>query len=112
YVYASCGVHESTTDVVFGGHLLIAENGSLLAEGQRFRRDSQLLVADIDVERLAVDRARQTSFGASVRLLPRAYREVALQAMPAKPREKLERKIDPHPFVPSDPKTLEERCVE
>jgi NAD+ synthase (glutamine-hydrolysing) len=112
YVYASCGVHESTTDVVFGGHLLIAENGTLIAQGKRFERESQLIVADIDVERLAVDRARQTSFGASVRLLPRTYREVALQPMPQKPPPTLKRRVDPHPFVPSDPATLEERCVE
>src|SRR6202040_3378093 len=46
YVYASCGVWESTTDVVFGGHCLIAENGTLLAESRRFQRDDALLVAD------------------------------------------------------------------
>jgi NAD+ synthase (glutamine-hydrolysing) len=112
YVYASCGVHESTTDVVFGGHLLVAENGTLLAEGKRFERDSQLLVADVDLERLAVDRARQTSFGASVRLLPHPYREVALAPQPVATRAVLCRKVDPHPFVPSDPQTLEERCLE
>jgi NAD+ synthase (glutamine-hydrolysing) len=112
YVYASCGVHESTTDVVFGGHLLIAENGTLLAEGKRFEREGQLLVADVDVERLAVDRARQTSFGASVHLLPRPYREVPLAPQPVAARAALRRKIDPHPFVPSDPHTLEERCTE
>ena len=62
YVYANAGVHESTTDLVFGGHLLIAENGVLLAEGERFRRDGELVVTDVDVERLRVERARQTSF--------------------------------------------------
>src|SRR5262249_39377745 len=46
YAYASCGVHESTTDVVFGGHCLIAENGTLLAEPRRFHRDETLLAAD------------------------------------------------------------------
>jgi NAD+ synthase (glutamine-hydrolysing) len=111
YVYASCGVHESTTDVVFGGHLIVAENGSLVLEGRRFERESHLVFADVDVQRLAVDRARQTSFGASVKLLPRAYREVAVEPIPAT-RRTLARTIDPHPFVPQDPATLEVRCLE
>src|SRR6202023_2580830 len=63
YVYASCGVHESTTDVVFGGHCLIAENGSLLAESRRFQRDETLLVADVDLDRVRADRIRTNSFG-------------------------------------------------
>src|SRR5262245_53035571 len=63
YVYASCGVWESTTDVVFGGHCLIAENGTLLAESHRFQREETLLVHDIDLERLKVDRLRTNSFG-------------------------------------------------
>lgn len=112
YVYASCGVHESTTDVVFGGHLLIAENGSLLAEGARFERGPQLLVADVDVDRLAVERARQTSFADSVGLLPSPYREVTVVPMPARERGDLRRRLDPHPFVPSDPGRRDERCLE
>ncbi len=66
YVYANAGVHESTTDLVFGGHLLVAENGVLLAEGERFRRDGEMVVTDVDVERLRVERARQTSFADAV----------------------------------------------
>src|SRR5581483_9066953 len=56
YAYASCGVHESTTDVVFGGHCLVAENGTPLAESRRFAREEALLVADVDLDRLRVDR--------------------------------------------------------
>ena len=56
YVYASSGVHESTTDLVFGGHCLIAENGSILAESTRFDREANLLVHDIDLGRLRADR--------------------------------------------------------
>jgi len=62
-------VHESTTDVVFGGHLLIAENGTLLAEGERFKRAGDLAVTDVDTERLAVERARQTSFADGVHVI-------------------------------------------
>ncbi len=63
YVYASCGVWESTTDLVFGGHCLIAENGSLLAESPRFQRDDVLLSADVDLDRLRADRIRVNTFG-------------------------------------------------
>src|SRR6202011_6213779 len=63
YVYASCGVWESTTDVVFGGHCLIAENGTLLAESRRFQRDDVLLAADVDLDRLRAERVRTNSFG-------------------------------------------------
>src|SRR5437764_1027717 len=63
YVYASCGVWESTTDVVFGGHCLIAENGTLLAESKRIQRAPALLVADVDLDRLRADRIRTNSFG-------------------------------------------------
>ena len=83
YVYANAGVHESTTDLVFGGHLLVAENGVLLAEGERFRRDGELLVTDVDVERLRVERARQTSFADAVHAAGPAYRTVALAPVPA-----------------------------
>ncbi|MGH7227557.1 MAG: nitrilase-related carbon-nitrogen hydrolase, partial [Gemmataceae bacterium] len=62
YVYSSCGVGESTTDLVFGGHCLIAENGTLLAESRRFQRDDALLIADVDLDRLRADRQRSNSF--------------------------------------------------
>ena len=72
YVYANDGVHESTTDVVFGGQLLVAENAMLLAEGERFAREGDLLVTDVDVERLLVERMRQTSFDDAVHALARS----------------------------------------
>jgi len=112
YVYANAGVHESTTDLVFGGHLLIAENGVLLAEGERFRRDGELVVTDVDVERLRVERARQTSFADAVHTAGPAYRTVALAPVPAPQPHRLVRAVDPHPFVPADPATLDERCRE
>jgi NAD+ synthase (glutamine-hydrolysing) len=112
YVYAGCGVHESTTDVVFSGHLMIAELGSLLAEGRRFRRDDALLVSDVDVERLLVERARQNSFGDTAHQIQRSYRRVALDPVPADPGRPLARSVDPHPFVPKDPVTRDRRCEE
>src|SRR5205823_12858616 len=74
YTYASCGVWESTTDVVFGGHCLVAENGTLLKESPRLRREETLLSADIDLERLRIDRLRTNSFGDASLYLTTGYR--------------------------------------
>ena len=112
YVYANAGVHESTTDLVFGGHLLVAENGVLLAEGERFRRDGDMVVTDVDVERLRVERARQTSFADAIHAAGPAYRTVALAPVPAPRPHRLLRSVEAHPFVPADPVTLDERCRE
>jgi NAD+ synthase (glutamine-hydrolysing) len=130
YVYASCSVHESTTDLVFGGHCLIAENGSLLAENQRFQREAELTVADVDLERLRNDRMRMNSFAAGIDprphlRLPRErgeggkgignFRIVGFNL--TSPRSMsallpLRRFIDPHPFVPREEARLRERCEE
>ena len=110
YVYANTGVHESTTDVVFGGHLLVAENGNLLAEGERFKRAGDLVVTEIDTERLAVERARQTSFADGVHALPGPYRVAALSAIPAEKGRRLVRAVEANPFVPQDEATLDQRC--
>jgi NAD+ synthase (glutamine-hydrolysing) len=112
YAYANAGVHESTTDLVFGGHLLVAENGVLLAEGVRFRRDGELVVTDVDTERLRVERARQTSFSDGALAALPAYRRVALAPIAAPMPPRLLRAIDPHPFVPAEAATLDERCHE
>jgi NAD+ synthase (glutamine-hydrolysing) len=112
YAYANAGVHESTTDVVFGGQLLVAENGVLLAEGERFRREGDLLVTDVDTERLLVERARQTSFAEGVHALARAHRRVALAPIAAPRPHRLARRVEVHPFVPDDPATLDDRCLE
>ena len=62
YIYASAGFGESTTDLVFSGDCLIAENGILLAESPRFSLDSELIIADIDVEALRHDRLNSHHF--------------------------------------------------
>ncbi|MFN4261355.1 MAG: NAD(+) synthase [Gemmataceae bacterium] len=114
YVYASCGVWESTTDVVFGGHCLIAENGVLLAESRRFQREETLLVADVDLDRVRVDRMRTNSFGAGQYqngpLHHFDYVPFALPA-PSEPRRLL-REVEAHPFVPRGHEQLRERCEE
>ncbi|MGE5126335.1 MAG: NAD(+) synthase, partial [Betaproteobacteria bacterium] len=112
YAYANAGVHESTTDVVFGGQLLIAENGIVLAEGERFRREGELVAADVDTERLRVERLRQTSFADAVHDAGRPHRVVALAEIPAPAGRRLLRQVEAHPFVPGDPATVDGRCRE
>jgi NAD+ synthase (glutamine-hydrolysing) len=124
YVYASCGVCESTTDVVFGGHCLIAENGTLLAESRRFERGETLLVADVDLDRLRADRMRTISFGdAQLSLgVERKFNCVSLslgnagfgfaRSPSAGLPGGLRREVDAHPFVPKGREQLRERCEE
>ncbi len=117
YVYASCGVWESTTDVVFGGHCLVAENGVLLAESRRFQRENALLVADVDLERLRADRMRTNSFGdaqlytGTAREFDRVVFHLANDRPGAGPRD-LCREVEAHPFVPRGREQLRERCEE
>ncbi len=114
YVYASCGVGESTTDVVFGGHCLIAENGVMLAESRRFQREDALLVADVDLDRLRADRQRTSSF-LDAHLYPgydRPFaRSVFMLGEQATPAD-LRRPIEAHPFVPQGQEQLRDRCEE
>jgi NAD+ synthase (glutamine-hydrolysing) len=114
YIYSSCGVSESTTDVVFGGHCLIAENGSLFAESERFRRDETLLIADLDLDRLLGDRRRTGSFGFgwAYPVFERPFRRVSFALERSDPPRTLKREIDAHPFVPRGPEQLRERCEE
>jgi NAD+ synthase (glutamine-hydrolysing) len=114
YAMAGCGPTESTTDVVFGGHCLIAENGVLLAESPRVgdghpvRRDSYAITRDVDVARLRTDRRVMTSFDDSLSSL-RPFRRVGFALSPA--MEGLHRDVPGTPFVPSGPE-LHRRCAE
>lgn len=111
YIYTSCGVHESTTDVVFGGHAIIAENGSVLAESKRFQQDGELIISEIDTGHLASDRERTSTFGASDPAIKKNFRYVDLEIpLPALPG--LNRYIDPAPFVPSNPAEKDKRAEE
>jgi len=115
YVYASSGIGESSTDLLFGGHCLIAENGLLLAESQRFRRDGHLSIADIDLDRLQHERAQMNSFNESNRVTTLAipdYRLIRFEIQPTRRMPELIRKVDAAPFVPSDPAQRDERCRE
>lgn len=111
YVYASCGFGESSTDLVFAGNGIIAENGNLLAESPRFTMEEQLIISEIDIESLQNDRQVNTSFmyGASS-LLKEETQTVGFR-MQAPETFELTRSIDPHPFTPSED-ALKERCEE
>jgi NAD+ synthase (glutamine-hydrolysing) len=114
YAYTSCGPGESTTDLVFGGHSLIAENGVMLAESQRFRREDGLVFADIDLDRLRVNRTQTTSFNDAVLTpgLKRDYRRIDFAAPDRPEGLPLARDVEAHPFVPAVAGELQERCEE
>lgn len=100
YVYSGCGFGESTQDVVYGGNALIFENGAMLAASERFITSPQLVVSQIDVERIRGERRRNTSFA-------HAMHGMSLPMVKCKPSEPKQihtssfiRKIDRHPFIP------------
>ena len=105
YVYCSAGEGESTQDIVFSGHNVIAENGTLLAEASRFQ--NEITYSEIDVERMNAERRRMTTFedrGGNDYLYERFSLEMRETA--------LTRHVDPTPFVPSDMYDREKRCEE
>jgi NAD+ synthase (glutamine-hydrolysing) len=108
YCYVSVGIGESSNDLVFGGHSLIAENGNILKESQRLQPGAQLLIADIDLDRLAYERRAITSLQ-QPHSHSRPFRVVEIE-MGDVSASKLHREIDPHPFVPRDPARRAERC--
>lgn len=114
YAYSSAGQGESTTDLAWDGQSLVCENGQLLAESPRFADGSQLICADVDLERLARERLRQTSFGQSA--ARHAERLARLRRVPfvlgTMPRQALQRRIERYPYVPADASQRDERCHE
>ncbi|MGE5633144.1 MAG: NAD(+) synthase [Caulobacteraceae bacterium] len=107
YVYASAGESESTTDVVFGGHRLIAENGAMLAE-QRFR-ENEGIYQDIDIGRLMNDRRKMNSFMGRPDNMDYEVVHFRLNQVEAK---NLLRRVNPHPFVPGSKEARDIRCRE
>ncbi len=105
YIYASAGEGESTTDLVFGGHNLISENGTVLKESSLF--ENGILVSEIDVQRLISDRRKQNTFAA---LSEEAYQEIPFHLNIEE--TVLTREIDPSPFIPKGQDTMEKRCEE
>ncbi len=109
YVYASAGFGESSTDLVFAGNGIIAENGSAIACAERFDMSERLVIADIDAEYLRTQRRRRNTYAAD-RMQPR-YRVTDIREdVPA--AEDVDRTADPMPFVPHDEANRRRRCEE
>ncbi|MDO4159957.1 MAG: NAD(+) synthase [Prevotellaceae bacterium] len=108
YVYSSCGFGESTQDVVYGGNALIYENGLLLGESKRFSLQPQMIIAQIDVEKLRNERRSNTTFVTSQRSCSAAI----VEAQSVEPRDfELIRQFNPLPFIPLKA-DMEDSCNE
>ena len=112
YIYASAGEGESTQDVVYGGHNLIAENGTILAESRRFVNG--VIYADLDINRLNNERRRMTTCQFAPDITPEGqniYYNEAFFSLEMEETE-LARKFDSRPFVPGTKEERERRCDE
>ena len=115
YLYAAAGPGESTTDLAWDGHAMIYENGDLLAESERFSQKPQVIYADVDLDRLAQDRMRLTTFGQNARthrerLLD--FRRVSFSVDLPEERMLLTREYPRFPYLPPDPTRRDQRCYE
>lgn len=108
YVYSGCGFGESTQDVVYGGNALIYENGTLLSESERFSFKSQMIVNQIDIEKLRVERQKNTTF---VNCRDDSNAVIKQTAVVQPKNFSLLREIDALPFVPDD-NDMEHSCNE
>jgi NAD+ synthase (glutamine-hydrolysing) len=115
YLYSAAGPGESTTDLAWDGHAMICENGNLLAESERFSESSRLILADLDLERLAQDRMRQTTFGRNASTHREAllnFRRIEMNLDPIGGRLLLDREYARFPYIPTDPAKRDQCCYE
>ncbi|OQY16062.1 MAG: NAD(+) synthase [Desulfobacteraceae bacterium 4572_35.1] len=110
YAYASAGPGESSTDLVFSGHSLIAENGTILQESERFCFNTSWVYADIDIDRLQSERRKNNSFAASSSM--REYRRIGFALHPLSGSLPLHRALERQPFVPAVADERSQRCQE
>jgi len=116
YLYSAAGFGESSTDLAWDGHGLVYENGTRVAESERFSYSPQLVVGEIDLDRITADRMRSASFSQSMVHHQDAcagFRTLRFPlASPADERLPLERRYERFPYVPADTRTRDERCQE
>lgn len=114
YVFTASGWGESTTDLAWDGQATLHELGAKLAEGERFSLESHLTVADIDIERIGLERLRTGTFADCARreLEPDDFQTVWIEHEPARGAADLLRPLDRFPFVPDDPARLDQDCYE
>jgi len=110
YIYSGCGFGESTQDVVYGGNAFIYENGSLIAEAERFSFNEQLIVNQIDIDKLRAERKKNTTFVNAQRKVDVRTPVVYAEETQEKKFELL-REINPTPFIPND-NHMQETCDE
>ncbi len=108
YVYSGCGFGESTQDVVYGGNALIYENGCLLEEGGRFQIEPQLVISQIDIEKLRVERRKNTSFIAATKSVEARIVECEKSS---EHEFKMLRSVNPTPFIPAND-DMKKNCEE
>ncbi|EKJ94750.1 NAD synthetase [Bradyrhizobium lupini HPC(L)] len=114
YLYSAAGPGESTTDLAWDGQACIYELGDLLSEGERFPMGSQMCIADIDLERLRLERMRTGTFNdaATLNLANRTFRRIKFDfVVPTGPID-LIRPVARYPFVPADQSRLDQDCYE
>lgn len=111
YLYSSAGTGESSTDLVFSGNAIIAEDGEILCQTERFRRDKGFAITDIDIEKIRNTRQRQSSFGQNDMVLPTFGNEKGIDNH-KEDNQKLLREISPYPFVSSDQEHFRKQCEE
>ena len=111
YIYSSAGVHESTTDLLFSGHMIIAENGTIIKENNRFKRENDLLTGIVDLFKLNAERIKNISFRNSTfnennepKFIPFNLENTEIK--------NFDREIDKHPFLPKSQYAMEARCEE
>ncbi len=107
YLYSGASVCESTTDLLYGGPLFIAENGTILDEGERFSRESAMIISDVDIEKLNHLRMNNSTFENHLSSIPVIFSEIRNEE-----NDLLYRNVDKMPFVPSNTVKRSERCRE
>lgn len=112
YLYAAGGQGESTTDLSWDGQTMVYENGELLAETERFPDGPRASVADVDLDRLRMERIRMGTFDDNRRALAPDFRTVTFELAPPSNDIGLRRKVDRFPFVPDDAERLAQDCYE
>ena len=110
YAYASSGCGESTTDTVYSGHCLVAENGSLLFDSPRFQTESSIYFTDVDLGRIVGARYCESSFKDNAEKAAPAFRRIKLN--PVGDLTEISRTFPRHPFVPEETSVKEENCDE
>lgn len=111
YLYVSAGFGESTTDLVFAGNGIIAENGIILKESERFSFKPQLTLCDVDIERMDALRRKENTFTKNGKE-EKTFRKIAIPTFCSTENKTFDRKISAYPFIPSNEKSMDERCNE